>query len=178
MIRPILLLLAVAGFAACAVEETQEIPKVDLGDVVANGYATPVDGVTSAGQPDEAALKVFADSGYTTVIDLRMPGENRGLDEPAVVESLGMSYVALPTGGDTITFDQARRLNDLIEAADGPVLVHCGSANRVGALFALNEYARSGDAERALEAGRKAGLTSLEKKVREALEAEQADDAQ
>ena len=172
MIRRSLALVAVLALAACAAEYSHETLKVDLDAVAAEGRAVPVEGVTSAGQPDEAAFRIFANSGYKTVIDLRMPDENRGLDEVAVVESLGMSYVALPTDGDTLTFDQARRLDELIEAADGPVLVHCASANRVGALFALSEYADSGDVERALDTGRKGGLTRLEGAVREAIEAE------
>jgi uncharacterized protein (TIGR01244 family) len=171
MLRQSLALLALLALAACNSEYSHETLKVDLDSVVAEGRAVPVDGVTSAGQPDETAFRVFAESGYKTVIDMRMPDENRGLEEPALVEGLGMSYVPLPTSGDTITFDQARRLEELIEASDGPVLVHCASANRVGALFALSDYAENGDLDRALETGRKAGLTRLEGAVKEAIEA-------
>ena len=45
--------------------------KVDLDQVVELGTVSPVNGVTSAGQPDEAALQVFADVGYVAVIDIR-----------------------------------------------------------------------------------------------------------
>jgi protein tyrosine phosphatase (PTP) superfamily phosphohydrolase (DUF442 family) len=55
---------------------------------------------------------------------------------------------------------------------DEPVLVHCASANRVGALFALSTYRETGDFDKALEAGREAGLTRLEGTVRKVLEAE------
>jgi protein tyrosine phosphatase (PTP) superfamily phosphohydrolase (DUF442 family) len=55
---------------------------------------------------------------------------------------------------------------------DEPVLVHCGSANRVGALIALSEFSETGDLDKALEAGRAAGLTRLEGTVREVLEAQ------
>ena len=172
MIRRVLALSALLVLAACAAEDAHEIQKIDLAAVFADGRAAPVADVTSAGQPDEAAFRAFAESGVTTVIDLRMPGEDRGLDEPAVVAGLGMSYVALPTSGEEITFEQARRLDELIDAAAGPVLVHCGSANRVGALVALSEYAASGDRELALERGRQAGLTRLEGAVKKAIEAE------
>jgi len=50
--------------------------------------------------------------------------------------------------------------------------VHCASANRVGALFALNVYRETGDVNKALEAGRAAGLTRMEAQVREVLDAE------
>ena len=146
--------------------------KVDLDAVVELGQVQPVDGVSTAGQPDEAGFKVFAEQGYAAVIDLRTAGEDRGMDEPAVVEGLGMDYVSLPIGRDGITFDNARALQDLINGYDEPVLVHCGSANRVGALFALSAYEETGDVDKALEAGKAAGLSGLEPVVQKLLEAE------
>jgi len=143
--------------------------KADLDAVVSSGVVTPVDGITAAGQPDEAALKVFAERGYTTVIDLRTAGEDRGMDEPAVVESLGMDYVSLPIGRDSITYDSARKLDALIRDADGPVLVHCGSSNRVGALLALRKSLAGADDDDALAYGKDGGLSSLEGRVKEVL---------
>lgn len=144
--------------------------KVDLQSVVEVGAVQPVDGITSAGQPDQAAFKVFADSGYAAVIDLRTAGEDRGLDEQAVVEGLGMEYLSFPIGSDGISFENARALDELLGAYDEPVLVHCGSANRVGALLALRASLKGADDEAALEAGKQGGLTGLEPKVREALD--------
>jgi uncharacterized protein (TIGR01244 family) len=143
--------------------------KVDLAAVASTGKVVPVDGITSAGQPDADQFKVFADNGYAAVIDLRTPGESRGLDEPAVVEGLGMDYLTLPVGSDDITMEKARELGELIDRFDGPVLVHCASANRVGALLALRTYDETGDAEMSLETGRAGGLKSLEGAVREAM---------
>ena len=80
--------------------------KVDLAAVARTGKVVPVDGITSAGQPDAEQFKVFADNGYMAVIDLRTAGESRGLDEPAVVEGLGMKYVSLPIGRDDITMER------------------------------------------------------------------------
>jgi len=145
--------------------------KVDLDAVVALGQVKPVDGVTTAGQPDEAGLKVFADNGYVAVIDLRTAGEDRGLDEPAVIEALGMDYINLPIERDGITFENAKTLEQIIVRYDQPVLVHCGSANRVGALFALSKFEETGDVEKALQAGKDAGLTRMEPMVRKVLEA-------
>ena len=163
---------------ACSVAEEREFGavsslKADLDAVVESGKVRPVDGVTTAGQPDERALRVFADNGYVAVIDIRTAGEDRGLDEPIVVEELGMEYILMPVSGKNgITFENAERLEQLVDSYDAPVLVHCGSANRVGALFALNVYRETGDIEKALDAGRTAGMTRLEETVREVLEAE------
>ncbi|MGI9237720.1 MAG: hypothetical protein ACR2QZ_10010 [Woeseiaceae bacterium] len=143
--------------------------KVDLNEVVAAGVVKPVGGMTAAGQPDEASLKVFADSGYAAVIDLRTAGEDRGIDEPAVVKRLGMKYVSLPIGRNDIQFEKAEMLDELISRYDGPVLVHCGSSNRVGALLALRASLDGADDESAIATGRDGGLASLEGEVREVL---------
>jgi len=173
MKKRVLTLIVAAGLTGSLFAEdtsNQANLKVDLDTVVSTGEVRPVDGITSAGQPDEAGFKVFADQGYTTVIDLRTVGEDRGLDEPAVVESLGMEYVLLPIGRDGINFENAKTLDKLIEAADGPVLVHCGSANRVGALLALRKSLEGADDETALEYGREGGMTRLEGSVKALLE--------
>ena len=156
---------------ACAYEPVISL-KADLDAVVSSGVVTPVDGITAAGQPDEAALKVFAERGYTTVIDLRTAGEDRGMDEPAVIKAAGMDYVPLPIGRDGITFDNARKLDELIKDADGPVLVHCASSNRVGALLALRKSLAGADDDDALAYGKDGGLNSLEGRVKEVLSEE------
>ena len=170
MLRQALLTLLLATSIAIAGEVGDSV-KVDLEDVVEQGEVSPVGGISSAGQPDEAALSVFADSGYVAVIDMRTAGENRGMDEVAAVERLGMEYVAFPIGTSDITLERAGELDALLEQYDGPVLLHCGSANRVGALLALREFLDTGDAEQALQTGRDGGLTGLEGKVKEVLDA-------
>ncbi len=144
--------------------------KVDLQAVVASGEVRPVDGISAAGQPDYIALVVFADRGYAAVIDLRAEHEPRGLDEQAVVEGLGMDYVSMPIiDTDAINFENARKLDELLKQYDEPVLIHCGSSNRVGALLALRESLNGADDEGALQAGRDGGLTGLETRVIEVL---------
>ena len=161
----LVLALTVVSSAGFADGEGVTTRKVDLEQVVKLGRVEPVDGVSMAGQPDAAALEVFAENGYVAVIDLRTEGEDRGFDEPAVVTSLGMEYVALPVRRGDITFDKARELDELLDAYEEPVLLHCASSNRVGALIALNAYEETGDAELALEMGRAAGMRSLESTV-------------
>ena len=150
--------------------------KVDIDEVVEAAAVEAVDRVTSSGQPSVEALQVFSDSGYVAVIDLRGEGENRGLEnQQAAVEELGMDYVSLPvTSRDGISFENAERLDALIEQYDGPVLVHCGSGNRVGALLALRESLNGASDDEALEYGRDGGLTRLEGLVEERLQGEDA----
>lgn len=164
-------MLALSGLVAAQHEHpVADTLHVDLAQVKASGGVRPVNGITSAGQPDREALEVFADSGYKAVIDLRGAAESRGLDEAAVVEDLGMSYVPFPvTGTEAINFGNAAKLQRLIDAQDGPVLVHCGSGNRVGALLALAKALDGADDDAAIAAGKEGGLTRLEPVVRERL---------
>lgn len=141
-------------------------PKGDLSNAVEVGVAKPANEITSAGQPDEATFKAFAESGYAAVVDLRTDGEDRGLDERAVVEGLGMDYLSLPIGRDGISFENARALDELLQAYDKPVLVHCASGNRVGALLALRASLYGAEDAAALDIGKRGGLTGLEPEVR------------
>lgn len=162
--------LAVVLAGVLAMAALADELKVDLQAVVASGDVHPVDGISAAGQPDADAFKVFADRGYAAVIDLRAEHEPRGLDEQAVVEGLGMDYVLMPiVDTAAINFENAQRLDEVLKQYDGPVLIHCGSSNRVGALLALRESLNGADDASALQAGRDGGLTGLERRVIEIL---------
>jgi uncharacterized protein (TIGR01244 family) len=140
---------------------------VDIAAVASEGHVVPVDGITSSGQPNEAALEVIKEYGYVAVIDLRGENENRGIDEKAAVENLGMDYVLLPIDGrDAISFENAEKLDKLINSYDAPVLIHCGSGNRVGALLALRKSHDGASDEEAIAYGKDGGLTGLEDLVR------------
>ena len=131
----------------------------------------PLPGLYTAGQPaagDWAAIKA---RGVRTVVNLRLPGELKGRDEAAEVRAAGLRYVSIPVAGaGGIDDANAKALRAALDAADGPVLVHCASGNRVGGLLALMQ-ARSGTMtpEQALEFGRSAGMASTEARVRELL---------
>jgi uncharacterized protein (TIGR01244 family) len=167
------LLLTVLALPALAGEGGPSV-LVDLDTVRKEGTVAPVDGITSAGQPDEAALQVFADSGYKVVIDMRGTDEDRGVENfEGVVEGAGMSYVPFPIESqDEISFDNAKKLDALLQEADGPVLIHCASGNRVGALLALRKSLSGASDEEALAYGKDAGMTRLEPVVRKVLEAD------
>lgn len=131
----------------------------------------PRDGVYSCGQPTPEQLKDLHEAGVRSVVNLRAPHEHEW-DERAAVEELGMTYYQLPiTGPGDITQENARRLSEIMEdEANKPVLIHCGSGNRVGALYALKAYHFDDhDGEEAVEAGRAAGLEQLEPFVRQCL---------
>ncbi len=135
----------------------------------------PLAGVLSGGQPSAEQLQAASAAGFKTVINLRVPGERGTRGEPERVAALGMTYVSIPVeGADGLTEDNARRLDDALREAERPILLHCGSGNRIGALFALMAFHLEGkSAEEALEIGREAGLTGYEPAVRHGLREQQ-----
>ncbi len=134
----------------------------------------PRPNLLTGGQPDARQLQDIAKAGVTTVIDLRAPREDRGYDEQAAAEKLGLRYVRLPiNGASDINEANARTLDRLLKQDAGTTLLHCASGNRVGALLALARARVEGaSAEGALQFGRDAGLGSLEPVVRKALDGE------
>ena len=126
----------------------------------------PLAGVLSGGQPTAEQIALAARAGFRTVINLRTEQE-RGFEwEREAVEASGMRYVQVPVAGASgLTRDNAERLDRELEraAAEGPVLLHCASGNRIGALLALRAAWLEGvDPEQALQYGRDSGLAGLE----------------
>ncbi|HXI02078.1 MAG TPA: sulfur transferase domain-containing protein [Candidatus Saccharimonadales bacterium] len=140
---------------------------VDPAELLPNGKI-PVEGVLAGGQPTEAQLAHARDLGYRTVVNLRTPGEE-GATTPGEVESLGMKYVAFPIAGPAdLDEAHARQFAEILAKAERPVIIHCASGNRVGALFAMKAWLVDGKPPaEALELGKAAGLTHLEPAVRE-----------
>ena len=151
--------------------EPRDVAQAQLTLATLYNRAEPFDDIITSGQPEADHLKALATLGYTAVIDMRTDSENRGFDEKSQVEELGMDYVQLPVSGrEGISFDNARALEKALAAHKGQkVLVHCGSSNRVGAIFALRASLAGQDDKDALQTGRSAGLKSLESAVVEEL---------
>lgn len=135
------------------------------------GLHQPRAGLFTGGPPPSAAWPKITGSGVSMVIDLRMPAEKGGQEEAEKVRALGMAYEELPiAGAAAITGENAARLWRLVSQSERPVLVHCASGNRVGALLSIGAWQQGGMTPRqALEFGKAAGLGSLEPRVRELL---------
>jgi uncharacterized protein (TIGR01244 family) len=113
-----------------------------------------------AGQPAEADLAAWKDRGVRTVLTLRTPGEI-DWDEKAAVEALGMKFVSIPfRGADTLGDQQIEQaLAALADDAHGPILLHCATSNRVGAIWYAHRVRHDGlSPEDALAEAKQIGL--------------------
>jgi uncharacterized protein (TIGR01244 family) len=113
-----------------------------------------------AGQPAEEGFQNAKDEGVKTVINLRSPKE-QSFDEKAVVEGLGLSYVNIPVTLEGLSDAKAREFLAAVKAAEKPVLIHCASANRAAAFWAIELGAVQGvPTQEALRLAEKSGLKS------------------
>jgi uncharacterized protein (TIGR01244 family) len=117
-------------------------------------------GLAVAGKPTAEALARLKAQGFKTVIDLRSEAEGLA-EEKAILEGQGLRYVSVPMTAATFNLADALKVKSVLDdPAAGPVLLHCASANRVGGVLAVLEAEAGKPVDRALEAGRDAGLKS------------------
>ena len=123
--------------------------------------------VATGGQPTDAGFAKLASNGYRAVLNLRTAQEGVDLErEKQLVEGAGMRYISIPVVGSAPKSEQADEfIKAAKEPANQPMLIHCGSANRVGAFWMIYRVIEQGWPEdKALEEATKIGLRSPELK--------------
>jgi len=163
---PVVALLALAGGCSSPEPVRAGPPVTQALEAYQLGSAPNVHiqgGVLLAGQPSSEDFGAAKALGIRTVVDLRTPGELTEFDEPARVGELGMTYTNLGfRSPDQLTdaiFDGVRAA--LADEAAQPVLIHCHSANRVGAVWLAHRVLDDGvELEAAVEEAHAVGLRS------------------
>src|SRR5690606_2550807 len=91
-------------------------------------------GVFLASQPQPTDLEQAKKGGVKTVINLRHADEQGALNVAAFVKELGLTDHHIPWNGpDESTDEKIAQVQSLLKTAERPILLHCSSANRVGA---------------------------------------------
>lgn len=112
-------------------------------------------------QPSREDFALAKDAGVRTVLNFRHKSElPPDFDEQAEVERLGMTYIHLPWSGEAQltdeVFDKGR---EIMRSAERPILVHCASSNRVGAIYLVWRVLDEGTPfDQALEEAQRVGM--------------------
>jgi uncharacterized protein (TIGR01244 family) len=139
------------------------LPASWAGDEVMN-YRRIEDGLATANAITVAAIPKLADAGFKAIIDLRSPTESGVAEEAAAAGRGGLRYVNIPVTQATLTVESVRKVADVLDqSANRPVLIHCASGNRVGAVIELYREGIHGvDHETARNEARAIGLQAPE----------------
>jgi uncharacterized protein (TIGR01244 family) len=119
--------------------------------------------LATGGQPTEKAFIKLAANGFRSVLNLRTAAEGVDLEkERSLVEHSGMRYIHIPVVGNDPRPEQADEfIRAVKEKTNHPMLIHCGSANRVGAFMMIYRVVDQGwTEEKALEEALKIGMRS------------------
>jgi uncharacterized protein (TIGR01244 family) len=147
------------GATAATAEQPADAPlpgaanysRVDA--TVACGGATPAD-----------SLPHLREMGFNAVINLRQADESGAEIETArrTAEDAGLRYVHIPMNGSNPQPETADAfLAAVQDPANSPVYIHCGTANRVGAMWLIKRVVVDGwDVDRATQEARQIGLRS------------------
>lgn len=162
-------LIALVALSATTLAVAQDKDPLESQPGLQNYFRLRPD-IATAGQPSDEALEAVQKAGFKAVLNLRTEQEG-SLDEKPKVEALGMEYFNIPIGSDGFSPEVVSKFNDILaETANRPILIHCASSNRVGAMWYIHQVLENGASEAsALDDAKKAGLTS------EALEARAKD---
>jgi uncharacterized protein (TIGR01244 family) len=120
--------------------------------------------VACAGAPSLEAIAELKRLGFAAVINFRQADEP-GADveaEGEAARSAGLKYIHLPfnsSSPDPAVVETF--LKAVVDPANQPVFIHCGSANRVGAMWLIKRVVVDGwDVEKATAEADAIGLTS------------------
>ena len=152
-------LLAIISHASTQVPFGNEIKTV-------KNYNRATTQLATSGSLNEGSVQELAQHGFKTIIDLRTEAEGTASEKTAV-ESAGMTYINIPVTGAGVDAEQLATFINAFEQAATPVLLHCASGNRAGAMWTTYRLHKGIAADIAFGEGRTAGMQpSLEEKIK------------
>ena len=122
--------------------------------------------VRAGGQPLASDLEKLKREGVTTVVNLRLEGEESPLtpaEERVLSEKLGLAYHHLPASLDNLNANQVKELRDILRNSHGPVFVHCGMGQRA---CSLSLAASALDADSIFEESAKLGFPVQDERLK------------
>ena len=95
--------------------------------------------ICTSGQPSLEDLSRFKEEGIRAILNLRRPSEDPILAaEEKKARALGLRYFNIPVDSSNLQEEDADEFVRVVaDEANRPILIHCGSANRVGGFWII-----------------------------------------
>jgi len=161
------MLAVIAVLAVVVSAASAQVKKAEMAGV--RNYSRVDATVGCGGATDPSAMAGLKKEGYVSVINLRLANEP-GADvdaSKAAAQTAGLKYIHLPF--NTASPDPkvvSDFLGAVADKGNQPVFIHCGSANRVGAVWMIKRVLQDGwDVDRAQTEAEAIGLQSPQLKA-------------
>jgi len=128
-----------------------------FGDNIVN-YNKATSKVATSGVLSEKGIDQLSKHGFKTIIDLRTKAEGTEAEEKYVKEKGSIKYINIPFNGASITDEQLELFTKHVDESEYPLIIHCGSGNRVGAMWSSYRIKKGIPSDIALEEGFAAGM--------------------
>lgn len=148
-------------------EGLREAPFGDAVSPLITHYARTAPYAATAGVLQPGGLAEVKALGFALLIDLRQPNEDGVAREAADAAALGVRRLLLSFSPNETAWAIVDAVSHMFHAQENyPVLMHCASGNRAGAVWALYRMRQGVPPAIALEEGRAAGMASTEALIR------------
>jgi len=128
-----------------------------FGDNIKN-YNRATSKIVTSGVLTEKGIDQLSEHGFKTIIDLRTKAEGTATEEKYVQEKGSIKYINVPYNGSSITDEQLDLFTKHIDESEYPLIIHCGSGNRVGAMWSSYRIKKGVPSNIAIEEGFAAGM--------------------
>jgi uncharacterized protein (TIGR01244 family) len=135
-------------FAAILLATASLAAQVTKGEIAGVRNFSRVDAtVGCAGATDPSAMAALRKEGFVSVINLRLPDEQGAQvnESRAAAQAAGLKYIHLPFNAASPDPKVVESfLAAVADKSNQPAFIHCGSANRVGAVWMIKRALQDG----------------------------------
>ncbi|HNO74013.1 MAG TPA: sulfur transferase domain-containing protein [Nitrosomonas mobilis] len=127
-------------------------------------YQRVAPNIATSGALDSSAIQELVKHGFRTVIDVR--AEQKSTDsERLAIKKTDMEYFNIPVTREGIDESQLAAFKEVLAQATSPILLHCSTGNRAGAMWTVYRLSEGIPADRAFKEGRAAGMSEAMAKI-------------
>lgn len=113
--------------------------------------------IATSGALDTSAIKELVKHDFRTVIDLRTEQEGTN-SEKLAIKKVDIEYFNIPVTREGIDESQLTAFKEILAQSTAPILLHCSTGNRAGAMWTVYRLSEGIPADRAFKEGRAAGM--------------------
>jgi len=159
--RAISFLMGVGMLTVLANSSLAESAQVPFGDKISSvifNYNRTTPYIATSGRINGAGIAELKSLGFKTILDLRTAPEGTGQEQLKAVAA-GLAYHNIAISRAAPSKQQIKKFASLVDDKNNyPMLVHCASANRAGAMWTLYRVSKGVAFSHAVQEGRTIGL--------------------